>query len=78
MPALTRGCGRSFAATFICPVAFRGQKGSHIKMRKQLNDEANTKLSCVIPLHKKTLAVGTLKSILNQANISVDEFIENL
>ena len=54
------------------------QKGSHIKMRKQLNDEANTKLSCVIPLHKKTIAVGTLKSILNQANISVDEFIENL
>ena len=45
---------------------------------KRSNDEANTKLSCVIPLHKKTLAVGTLKSILNQANISVDEFIENL
>lgn len=54
------------------------QKGSHVKMRKQLNDEANSKLSCVIPLHKKTLAVGTLKSILNQANISVDEFIKVL
>ena len=54
------------------------QKGSHVKMRKQSNDEANTKLSCVIPLHRKTLAVGTLKSILNQADISVDEFVKNL
>lgn len=54
------------------------QKGSHVKMRKQMNDEPNTRLSCVVPLHKKTSAVGTLKSILNQANISVDEFIENL
>ena len=32
----------------------------------------------IVPLHKKTLAVGTLKSILNQANISVDEFVMNL
>lgn len=54
------------------------QKGSHVKMRKQMNDEANTKLSCIVPLHKKTLAVGTLKSILNQANVSADEFIKNL
>ena len=29
------------------------QKGSHIKMRKQLGDGANSKLSCVVPLHKK-------------------------
>ena len=54
------------------------QKGSHIKMRKQLNDENKTKLSCVVPLHNKTLAVGTLKSILNQADVSVEEFIKNL
>ena len=39
------------------------QKGSHIKMRKQLKDDKKTKISCVVPLHNKTLAVGTLKSI---------------
>ncbi|MEL6495961.1 MAG: type II toxin-antitoxin system HicA family toxin [Cyanobacteria bacterium J06623_7] len=54
------------------------QKGSHIKVRKQLENEENTKLSCVVPRHNKTLAVGTLKSILNQANVSIEEFIENL
>lgn len=54
------------------------QKGSHIKMRKQLNDEQKTWVSCVVPLHNKTLAVGTLKSILNQANISIEDFISNL
>ena len=47
-------------------------------MRKQLEDKENTKLSCVVLLHNKNLAVGILKSILNQANVSVEEFIENL
>ena len=53
------------------------QKGSHVIMKKQLSDN-NTQIGCVVPLHNKTLAVGTLKSILNQANVSVDEFIQVL
>jgi predicted RNA binding protein YcfA (HicA-like mRNA interferase family) len=53
------------------------QKGSHVIMKKQLNDNS-TQIGCVIPLHNKTLAVGTLKSILNQANVSVDEFTQVL
>jgi len=35
-------------------------------------------VGCVVPLHRKTIAIGTLKSILNQAGVSVEEFLENL
>jgi predicted RNA binding protein YcfA (HicA-like mRNA interferase family) len=54
------------------------QKGSHVILKKYLNDRENTQIGCVVPLHKKTIAVGTLKNILNQADISVEEFIDNL
>ena len=54
------------------------QKGSHVIMKKKLGDHNNTEIGCVVPLHNKTLAVGTLKSILNQANVSVDDFIQAL
>lgn len=57
------------------------QKGSHVVMKKQVLDEEtqeSIELGCVVPLHKKDIAVGTLKSILNQAGVSVDEFLENL
>lgn len=54
------------------------QKGSHVIMKKTLVDLENTQIGCVVPLHNKTLAVGTLKSILNQANVSVNEFIQVL
>ncbi|TVP63166.1 MAG: addiction module toxin, HicA family [Nodularia sp. (in: Bacteria)] len=56
------------------------QRGSHVILKKQLVDENNNfaEIVCVVPLHKKTLAVGTLKSILNQADISVEELLDNL
>jgi predicted RNA binding protein YcfA (HicA-like mRNA interferase family) len=57
------------------------QRGSHVILKKQLIDDATQaaiELGCVVPLHRKTVAVGTLKSILNQANISVEEFMEYL
>ncbi len=58
------------------------QKGSHIVMKKRVLLETDPpkeiEIGCVVPLHQKTLAVGTLKSILKQAGISVEEFIENL
>lgn len=54
------------------------QKGSHVKMKKQLSSNEDTKQVCVVPLHNKTIAIGTLKSILNQAGISIDDFIANL
>lgn len=51
------------------------QKGSHLIMRHQ------TDLSrrCIVPLHgAKTIKPGTFHSILNGANISVEEFIDLL
>ncbi|MBW4479033.1 MAG: type II toxin-antitoxin system HicA family toxin [Tolypothrix brevis GSE-NOS-MK-07-07A] len=58
------------------------QRGSHVILKKQLVEEAEEQkvieIGCVVPLHRKTVAVGTLKSILNQAGVSVEEFIENL
>ena len=44
-------------------------KGSHAILYKGTS-------SCVVPLHKE-LAVGTLRNILRQANISVRDFLNN-
>ena len=44
-------------------------KGSHAVLR-------NGEHICVVPLHDE-LAVGTLKSILRQAGISAQEFLQN-
>jgi predicted RNA binding protein YcfA (HicA-like mRNA interferase family) len=59
------------------------QKGSHVILKKQVRlkdgDEAQIgEVGCVVPLHNKTIAVGTLSSILNQANVSIEELIDNL
>ncbi len=43
------------------------QRGSHVVLRR--GDKG-----CVIPRHKE-LALGTLRSAIKQADISVDEFI---
>lgn len=57
------------------------QRGSHVILKKQLVQEGEEQeiieVGCVVPLHRKTIAVGTLKSILNQAGVSVEEFLEN-
>ena len=50
------------------------QRGSHVILKKQTSEE---EIGCVVPLHKE-LAVGTLRGILKQARLSVDEFIKNL
>lgn len=56
------------------------QRGSHVVLKKQIFDQNQDvmEIGCVVPLHKKTIAVGTLKSILNQAGVSVEELLENL
>jgi predicted RNA binding protein YcfA (HicA-like mRNA interferase family) len=46
------------------------QEGSHIRMSKGA-------LHVTIPNHK-TIAVGTLKNILRQAGVSVEEFVAQL
>ena len=50
------------------------QKGSHVILKKITGDE---EIGCVVPLHKE-LAIGTLKEILKQAKILLEEFIKNL
>lgn len=59
------------------------QKGSHLILKKKLSPLENkitgkTELGCVVPMQRKILAIGTLKNILNQANISVEDFLNNL
>jgi predicted RNA binding protein YcfA (HicA-like mRNA interferase family) len=50
------------------------QRGSHVVLKKQTSEKV---IGCVVLLHKE-LAVGTLRGILKQAGVSVDEFMENL
>ena len=49
------------------------QKGSHAKFRKH----GNPTLIVIIPMHSE-IAKGTLKSILEQANLPLDEFLKLL
>ena len=50
------------------------QRGSHIVLRKQ-TESGN--VGCVVPAHRE-LAPGSLRGILRQAGVSVEEFIANL
>ena len=43
------------------------QRGSHVVLRR--GDSG-----CVVPLHKE-LAIGTLRSAIRQAGVTIDEFI---
>ncbi len=47
------------------------QKGSHVRLR---NASDPRRLPVTIPLHKE-LAPGTVKSVLKDANISLEELI---
>jgi predicted RNA binding protein YcfA (HicA-like mRNA interferase family) len=49
------------------------QRGSHVVLKKQTVDE---EIGCVVPLHKE-LAVGTLRGILKQAKLTIEEFMED-
>lgn len=48
------------------------QKGSHVKYKNFY-----TQRIFIIPMHKE-IAAGTLKSILEQANIELEEFLKYL
>jgi len=50
------------------------QRGSHIILKKQTSAG---EVGCVVPLHHQ-LAIGTLRSILRQAGITPEEFMEHL
>jgi len=50
------------------------QRGSHVVLKKQTPTGST---GCVVPLHQE-LAVGVVRSILRQAGITPQEFMENL
>ena len=50
------------------------QRGSHVKLRKIAQNEIRT---VIVPM-KKIIQIGTMKSILRQANLSLEEFIQLL
>jgi len=50
------------------------QRGSHVVMKKQILDETR---GCVVPLHRE-VAIGTLRGLLRQAKISLEEFMKYL
>lgn len=49
------------------------QRGSHVVLKKQTSE---SEIGCVVPLHKE-LAIGTLRGILKQAKLTVEEFMED-
>ena len=44
------------------------QRGSHVKLRK-------SELTVIVPVHRE-LALGTLRSILRQSGLSVEDLID--
>jgi predicted RNA binding protein YcfA (HicA-like mRNA interferase family) len=46
------------------------QKGSHVKFAKETGEG---RLTATVPAHRE-VAIGTLRSILRQAGLSVEEF----
>ena len=48
------------------------QKGSHAKYRNEL-----TKMTYIIPMHNE-ISKGTLKSILEQAHVELNDFLKFL
>ncbi len=51
------------------------QRGSHVILKRRISKEEE--IGCVVPLHRE-LAIATLRSILRQARITPEEFIENI
>ena len=68
MPELPRLSGPEAVRVFE-RLGFRQvrQKGSHVVLRKDAK-------GCVVPLHS-SLALGTLRSAIRQAGITVEEFV---
>ncbi len=75
MPKLKRMSGKEVVST-LKKFGFREirQKGSHIILKRTTSEE---EIGCVIPLHSE-LAIGTLRGILRQAKVNIEEFMRKL
>lgn len=56
------------------------QKGSHVVFRRTLQQttEDLNGVTCVVPLHRRDLAVGTPASVLRQARVDIETFLDAL
>ncbi|WP_411871181.1 type II toxin-antitoxin system HicA family toxin [Vulcanococcus limneticus] len=56
------------------------QKGSHVVLRRPSGnpESGEASVTCVVPLHRRDLAVGTLGSVLRQAGVDAETFIDVL
>ena len=62
---------------FLCqypPLMLQSQRVSHVVLRRISPDGVT---GCVVPLHRE-LAIGTLRGILSQANVTPEEFMSSL
>lgn len=50
------------------------QTGSHVVLKKLIS---GGEIVCVVPLHKE-LKIGTLSGVLRQAQVTVNDFMNNL
>ncbi len=49
------------------------QKGSHVKLRRAI---LNKSITTIVPLHRE-LSYGTLKGVLDLAEVTVQDFIQH-
>lgn len=72
MPELKKISGRDCIKILCNKFGFEiiRQRGSHVILKKELIEG---KIGTVVPVHNE-LKIGTLKAILEQAKVSVEEF----
>lgn len=66
--------GKRVADILVRDFDFRvvGQKGSHVKLKKK---GSHGEIITVVPLHRE-LATGTLRGVLNLAQVDYKDFLE--
>ncbi len=72
MPKL---CSSEFVARMLLRngFSFVARRGSHAKFRKKAD---GTTLTAIVPMDRKVIPQGTLRSISRQADLQVDVFLE--
>ena len=75
MPELRKISGRE-AIRALRRLGFRQirQRGSHVILIREMPEG---KVGCVVPVHRE-LKIGTIKGVLRQAKLGVDEFVRAL
>jgi len=53
---------------------FVSQRGSHVKPKRRIK---NREIITIVPLHKE-LAPGTLKGVLDLAEVNIEEFLKKI